>query len=132
MPLGSDEVPGVKDRKTAPESLTSARLLWWPDALGVTLAEVLGVERKGSLALACARYWRPPGQDETASARRRVSQVLEAEAALGDAVRLAASLDPPLPASRFWSEFRVKGLADVVTVAGWRPRGGDRQGKNWA
>src|SRR4030095_5754068 len=57
------------------------------DALGVTLAEVLGIERKGGLALA-ARVMAAPGQDETASARRRVRQVLEAEAALGDAVGL--------------------------------------------
>jgi Zn-dependent peptidase ImmA (M78 family)/transcriptional regulator with XRE-family HTH domain len=57
------------------------------DALGVTLAEVLGVERKGSLALA-ARVMSEPGQDGSAPARRRVRQLLEAEAALSDAVGL--------------------------------------------
>jgi Zn-dependent peptidase ImmA (M78 family)/transcriptional regulator with XRE-family HTH domain len=57
------------------------------DALGVTLAEVLGVERKGSLALA-ARVTAATGHDETAPARRRVRQVLETEAALDDACGL--------------------------------------------
>src|SRR5262245_60690810 len=57
------------------------------DALGVTLAEVLGVERKGSLALA-ARVMSEPAQEEALPARRRVRQVLEVEAALTDAVGL--------------------------------------------
>jgi transcriptional regulator with XRE-family HTH domain len=57
------------------------------DALGVTLAEVLGVERKGSLALA-ARVMAEPVQDEALPARRRVRQVLEAESALADAIGL--------------------------------------------
>jgi transcriptional regulator with XRE-family HTH domain len=57
------------------------------DALGVTLAEVLGVARKGSLALA-ARVMSEPDQAETLPARRRVRQALEVEAALADAVGL--------------------------------------------
>ncbi len=57
------------------------------DALGVTLAEVLGVERKGGLALA-ARVMSEPAQEEALPARRRVRQVLEAESALADAVGL--------------------------------------------
>lgn len=57
------------------------------DALGVTLAEVLGVKRKGSLALA-ARVMSEPAQEEALPARRRVRQVLEAESALADAVGL--------------------------------------------
>ncbi|WP_214110118.1 helix-turn-helix domain-containing protein [Acrocarpospora catenulata] len=57
------------------------------EALGVTLAEVLGVSRKSTLALA-ARVMSEPGQDETRPARRRVRQLLESEAALSDAVGL--------------------------------------------
>ncbi|GIH24048.1 hypothetical protein Aph01nite_23580 [Acrocarpospora phusangensis] len=57
------------------------------EILGVTLAEVLGVTRKGTLALA-ARVMSAPGQDETRPARRRVRQLLESEAALSDAVGL--------------------------------------------
>jgi len=60
------------------------------DALGVTLAEVLGVDRKGSLALA-ARVMSAPTRDETAPARRRVRQVLEAEAVLSGAVGLRSA-----------------------------------------
>jgi len=86
------------------------------DALGVTLAEVLGVERKGSLALA-ARVMAMPGQDETASARRRVRQVLEAEAALGDAVGLLPARSSAAGAAVL-ERVRVEGLAAVVTVAG--------------
>src|SRR5258708_1406499 len=80
------------------------------DALGVTLAEVLGVERKGGLALA-ARVMAAPGQDETASARRRVRQVLEAEAALGDAVGLLPAR-PSAAGTAVLERVRVKGLAD--------------------
>jgi Zn-dependent peptidase ImmA (M78 family)/transcriptional regulator with XRE-family HTH domain len=86
------------------------------DALGVTLAEVLGVERKGGLALA-ARVMAAPGQDETASARRRVRQVLEAEAALGDAVGLLPAR-PSAAGTAVLERIRVKGFADVVTAAG--------------
>jgi Zn-dependent peptidase ImmA (M78 family)/DNA-binding XRE family transcriptional regulator len=57
------------------------------EALGVTLAEVLGVSRKGPLALA-ARVMSAPARDETLVARRRVRQVLETEAALADATGL--------------------------------------------
>ncbi|MEO3856405.1 ImmA/IrrE family metallo-endopeptidase [Acrocarpospora sp. B8E8] len=60
------------------------------EVLGVTLAEVLGVSRKGTLALA-ARVMSEPGQDETRPARRRVRQLLESEAALSDAVGLRPS-----------------------------------------
>ncbi|GAA1010325.1 hypothetical protein Aple_038570 [Acrocarpospora pleiomorpha] len=60
------------------------------EVLGVTLAEVLGVSRKGTLALA-ARVMSGPGQDETRPARRRVRQLLESEAALSDAVGLRPS-----------------------------------------
>jgi Zn-dependent peptidase ImmA (M78 family)/transcriptional regulator with XRE-family HTH domain len=51
------------------------------DALGVSLAEVLGVERSGSLALA-ARVMVAPKSDETQASRRRMRQLLEAEASL--------------------------------------------------
>jgi Zn-dependent peptidase ImmA (M78 family)/transcriptional regulator with XRE-family HTH domain len=57
------------------------------DALGVTLAEILGVERKGGLALA-ARVMNELTEAEALPARRRVRQVLEAESALADAVGL--------------------------------------------
>jgi Zn-dependent peptidase ImmA (M78 family)/transcriptional regulator with XRE-family HTH domain len=85
------------------------------DALGVTLAEVLGVERKGSLALA-ARVMAAPGQDETASARRRVRQILEAEAALGDAVGLLPAR-PSAAGAAVLEQVRSRGLADAVTMA---------------
>jgi Zn-dependent peptidase ImmA (M78 family)/transcriptional regulator with XRE-family HTH domain len=86
------------------------------DVLGVTLAEVLGVERKGSLALA-ARVMTAPGQDQTAPARRRVRQVLEAEAALGDAVGLLPAR-PSSAGTTVLERVRREGLADAITVAG--------------
>ncbi|HEV2638386.1 MAG TPA: XRE family transcriptional regulator [Actinocrinis sp.] len=57
------------------------------DALGVTLAEVLGVARNGSLALA-ARIMSETDHAEALPARRRIRQTLEVEAALADAVGL--------------------------------------------
>ncbi len=57
------------------------------NALGVTLAEVLGVERMGGVALA-ARVMNELAGTEALQARRRVRQVLEAESALADAVGL--------------------------------------------
>ena len=57
------------------------------DALGVTLAELLGVERKGGLALA-ARVMSELTEADALPARRRVRQVLESESALADAVGL--------------------------------------------
>ncbi|MGH3450386.1 MAG: helix-turn-helix domain-containing protein [Haloechinothrix sp.] len=86
------------------------------DVLGVTLAEVLGIERKGSLALA-ARVMMAPGQDETAPARRRVRQVLEAEAALTDAVGLLPAR-PSTAGTTVLERVRLEGLANPVTVAG--------------
>lgn len=86
------------------------------EALGVTLAEVLGVERKGSLALA-ARVMTAPGQDQTAPARRRVRQILETEAALADAVGLRPAR-PSAAGSAVLEQVNGAGLADAVTVAG--------------
>jgi Zn-dependent peptidase ImmA (M78 family)/transcriptional regulator with XRE-family HTH domain len=86
------------------------------EALGVTLAEVLGVERKGSLALA-ARVMMAPGQDQTAPARRRVRQILEAEAALADAVGLPPAR-PSAAGSAVLERAGRNGLANAVTVAG--------------
>lgn len=86
------------------------------DALGVTLAEVLGVERKGSLALA-ARVMTVPEQDQTAPARRRVRQVLEAEAALGDAIGLLPAR-PSSAGTAVLERVRLEGLANAATVAG--------------
>jgi Zn-dependent peptidase ImmA (M78 family)/transcriptional regulator with XRE-family HTH domain len=86
------------------------------DALGVTLAEVLGVERKGSLALA-GRVMTAPEQDQTAPARRRVREVLEAEAALTDAVGLLPAR-PSAAGNAVLERIRRDGLADTVTVAG--------------
>jgi len=60
------------------------------DALEVSLAEVLGVERSGSLALA-ARVMAAPQADETLPSRRRMRQLLEAEANLASAVGLPES-----------------------------------------
>lgn len=57
------------------------------DVLGATLPELLGISRNGPLALA-ARVMSAPAKDETAAARRRARQVLEAEAALADATGL--------------------------------------------
>jgi Zn-dependent peptidase ImmA (M78 family)/transcriptional regulator with XRE-family HTH domain len=85
------------------------------DALGVTLAEVLGVQRRGSLALA-ARVMAAPGQDETALARRRVRQVLEVEAALGDAIGLPAA-GPSAAGAAVLEQVRIEGLTHTATVA---------------
>ncbi len=60
------------------------------DVFEVTLAEVLGVERSGSLALA-ARVMTVPSADGTLPARRRMRQLLEAEASLAAATGLRAS-----------------------------------------
>ena len=57
------------------------------EILGATLPELLGVNRRGPLALA-ARVMSAPAKDDTAPARRRVRQVLETEAALTDATGL--------------------------------------------
>jgi Zn-dependent peptidase ImmA (M78 family)/transcriptional regulator with XRE-family HTH domain len=86
------------------------------EALGVTLAEVLGVERKGSLALA-ARVMTAPGQDQTAPARRRVRQILETEAALADAVGLRPAR-PSAAGSAVLEQVDRDGLTNAVTVAG--------------
>jgi len=66
--------------------LSAARADWmsarWPpspDALEVSLAEVLGVERGGSLTLA-ARVMAAPQADDTLPSRRRLRQLLGAEA----------------------------------------------------
>ncbi|GAA0713051.1 ImmA/IrrE family metallo-endopeptidase [Dactylosporangium roseum] len=85
------------------------------DALGVTLAEVLGVERRGSLALAARVMTTSPGQDETAPARRRVRQVLEVEAALGDAVGLPA-VGRSAAGTAVVEQVQAEGLAKVATV----------------
>lgn len=53
------------------------------DALGVTLADLLGVERSASLALA-VRVMAAPSPAEAAPARRRLRQLLEADATLAD------------------------------------------------
>jgi Zn-dependent peptidase ImmA (M78 family)/transcriptional regulator with XRE-family HTH domain len=60
------------------------------DALEISLAEVLGVERSGSLALA-ARVMAAPQADDTLPSRRRLRQLLEAEASLVSATGLRES-----------------------------------------
>ncbi len=60
------------------------------DALHVSLAEVLGVERSSSLALA-ARVMATPQRDNTLPPLRRMRQLLEAEANLADATGLRES-----------------------------------------
>lgn len=60
------------------------------DALEASLAEVLGVERSGSLALA-ARVMTAPQTDDTLPSRRRLRQMLEAEASLAAATGLRES-----------------------------------------
>ena len=84
------------------------------DALGVTLAEVLGVARKGSLALA-ARVMSEPQQAETLSARRRVRQVLEVEAALADAVGLMPAR-PSVAGAGFMAEVRAVAVPANASV----------------
>jgi transcriptional regulator with XRE-family HTH domain len=64
------------------------------DVLGVTLAEVLGMERGTSLALA-ARVMAVPQADDTLPPRRRMRQLLEAEAALVSATGLPESRPTP-------------------------------------
>jgi len=60
------------------------------DALEASLAEVLGVERSGSLALA-ARVMAAPQADDTLPSRRRLRQLLEAEASLATSTGLRES-----------------------------------------
>jgi Zn-dependent peptidase ImmA (M78 family)/transcriptional regulator with XRE-family HTH domain len=64
------------------------------DALEVSLAEVLGVERSGSLALA-ARVMAAPEADDTLPSRRRMRQLLEAEANLASSAGLPRSRPTP-------------------------------------
>lgn len=64
------------------------------DALEVSLAEVLGVERSGSLALA-ARVMAAPDEDDTLPSRRRMRQLLEAEANLVSTTGLPRSRPTP-------------------------------------
>jgi Zn-dependent peptidase ImmA (M78 family)/transcriptional regulator with XRE-family HTH domain len=64
------------------------------DALEVSLAEVLGVERSGSLALA-ARVMAAPNADDTLAPRRRMRQLLEVEANLISATGLRESRPTP-------------------------------------
>lgn len=64
------------------------------DALEVSLAEVLGVEPSTSLALA-ARVMAVPHPDDTMPSRRRMRQLLEAEATLVSATGLAESRPTP-------------------------------------
>ncbi|MDR2986966.1 MAG: ImmA/IrrE family metallo-endopeptidase [Nocardiopsaceae bacterium] len=60
------------------------------DALDISLAEVLGVERSGSLALA-ARVMAAPDAEDTLPSRRRMRQLLEAEATLAISTGLPSS-----------------------------------------
>jgi transcriptional regulator with XRE-family HTH domain len=78
------------------------------DALGVTLAEVLGVERRGGLALA-ARVMSERDHAETLPARRRVRQTLEAEAVLADAVGLLPAR-PSAAGAALMAEIRAEGV----------------------
>jgi Zn-dependent peptidase ImmA (M78 family)/transcriptional regulator with XRE-family HTH domain len=60
------------------------------DALEISLGGVLGIERSGSLALA-ARVMAAPQGDDTLPSRRRMRQLLEAEATLASAAGLPES-----------------------------------------
>jgi Zn-dependent peptidase ImmA (M78 family)/DNA-binding XRE family transcriptional regulator len=60
------------------------------DTLEVSLAELLGVEPSGSLALA-ARVMAAPEAEDTLPSRRRLRQLLEAEANLANATGLRGS-----------------------------------------
>jgi Zn-dependent peptidase ImmA (M78 family)/transcriptional regulator with XRE-family HTH domain len=64
------------------------------DALEVSLAEILGIERSGSLALA-ARVMAAPQAEATLPSRRRIRQLLEAEANLVSATGLRESRPTP-------------------------------------
>ncbi|HEX8498273.1 MAG TPA: XRE family transcriptional regulator [Actinomycetales bacterium] len=89
------------------------------ETLGVSLAELLGVERKGNLALA-ARVMATPAHDDTLAARRRVRQVLEVEASLSDAMGLP-SLTRSAAGMAVLDRLRAEGLPQTVTnVAGVR------------
>jgi Zn-dependent peptidase ImmA (M78 family)/transcriptional regulator with XRE-family HTH domain len=95
------------------------------DVLEVSLAEMLGVERSGSLALA-ARVMAAPEADETLASRRRMRQLLEAEASLANSTGLregrptrsgkdvlAMIVDRGLPSGRVpWRD--GEDLADLV------------------
>jgi Zn-dependent peptidase ImmA (M78 family)/DNA-binding XRE family transcriptional regulator len=64
------------------------------DAVQVGIAEMLGIERSGSLALA-ARVMAAPHIDSTLPSRRRMRQVLEAEAILTSSAGLSRSRPTP-------------------------------------
>lgn len=64
------------------------------DALEVSLAELLGIERSTSLGLA-ARVMAAPQGDDTLPSRRRMRQLLEAEATLADATGLPEGRPTP-------------------------------------
>lgn len=81
------------------------------DALGVTLAELLGVERTSSLALA-ARVMATPDAEAALTPRQRMRQMLEADAALTDAVGLRVA--GPSPAGlAVLSKTEREGLASM-------------------
>jgi Zn-dependent peptidase ImmA (M78 family)/transcriptional regulator with XRE-family HTH domain len=76
------------------------------DALGVTLAEVLGIERRGSLVLA-ARVMAPPDAEAALTSRHRIRQILEVDAALTESMGLRgaeASLAGKVALARTGSE----------------------------
>jgi Zn-dependent peptidase ImmA (M78 family)/transcriptional regulator with XRE-family HTH domain len=64
------------------------------DVLEVSLAELLGTERSSSLSLA-ARVMAIPDADGTLASRRRMRQLLEAEATLANTTGLTASRPTP-------------------------------------
>lgn len=64
------------------------------DTFEVSLAELLGTERSTSLALA-ARIMAAPDADETLPSRRRMRQLLEADATLANATGLQESRPTP-------------------------------------
>jgi Zn-dependent peptidase ImmA (M78 family)/transcriptional regulator with XRE-family HTH domain len=64
------------------------------DVLEVSLAELLGTERSSSLSLA-ARVMAIPDADGTLASRRRMRQLLEAEATLASTTGLTASRPTP-------------------------------------
>ena len=93
------------------------------EVLGATLPELLGVDRRGPLALA-ARVMSAPVRDDTAPARRRVRQVLETEAVLTDATGLR-----PLQRSAAGTAVAARVRSESLNEGpvGWRaPPGADR------
>lgn len=77
----------------------------------ISLGELLGVERKGSLAMA-ARVMTYPSTEEASTSRQRIHQVLEADAALRESVGLRVSSPSPAGLAVF-QRIKDQGILEI-------------------